>query len=79
MNTKPTPITADLQALADEIARDIGCAPAEALALAGQQRTGLRLFAAHWNAMSRRSRTAATSRGRRNCRAPAEDGPQEQA
>lgn len=65
MSTKPTTITADLQALADEIARDTGCTPAEALAQASQQRGGLRLFAARWNAMARRSRCATVPQKRR--------------
>lgn len=64
MSTQPIPITADLQALADEIALDTGCTPDAALALAQQQYEGLRLFAARWNAMARRSRYAAIRQGR---------------
>lgn len=63
--TRNTTTSADLQALADEIAADTGVSPAEALILASQQRPGLRLFAARWNATARRSRSATVPQGQR--------------
>lgn len=79
MNTTRNSITsADLQALADEIAADIGVSLAEALALASQQRPGLRLFAARWNATARRSRSATLPQGRRARRTRPEERTAEQ-
>ncbi|MFV9507791.1 MAG: hypothetical protein AB4911_24850 [Oscillochloridaceae bacterium umkhey_bin13] len=68
MNTKPpttdTPIDADLQALADEIAATTGVSPATALNLARLQRPSLQQLAQQWDAEVARTRGLARRRRR---------------
>lgn len=75
MNTKhptsDTPIDADLQALADEIAATTGVSPATALELARRQRPTLQQFAQEWDVDAARKRGLA--RRRRPTRLPPTD------
>ncbi|MFV9506469.1 MAG: hypothetical protein AB4911_18115 [Oscillochloridaceae bacterium umkhey_bin13] len=66
MNTKhpttDTPIDADLQALADEIAATTGVSPTTAFHLAQLQRPSLQQFAQQWDAEAARTRGLACQR-----------------
>jgi hypothetical protein len=57
-----TPIDADLQALADEIAATTGVSPATAMHLARLQRPSLQQFAQQWDAEVARTRGLARRR-----------------
>lgn len=57
-----TPIDADLQALADEIAATTGVSPTMALSLAQVQRPSLQEFAQQWDAEAARTRGFARRR-----------------
>jgi len=67
-----TPIDADLQALADEIAATTGVSPATAMHLAQLQRPSLQQFAQEWDAAA--ARTRGLARRRRPTLLPPEEG-----
>ena len=76
MNTKhpttDTPIDADLQALADEIAATTGASPATALELARRQQPALQQFAQEWDVDAACKRALARRR-RRTLLPPADE------